>query len=378
MKKNKRNRQHKMNQHKKKVIIAGGGTGGHIFPAIAIANQLKKMVPDIDILFVGAKDRMEMEKVPQAGYKIEGLWISGLQRNLSIQNLMFPLKVMDSILKSYKIIKRFKPDVVVGVGGYSSGPVLYVAGSMGIPTVIQEQNSYAGITNKLLSKSVKKVCVAYDNMESYFPPEKIVLTGNPVRSDMLEIQSKRAEAQKFFNLDPSKKTILAVGGSLGARSINNSIYNGLDKIREAGIQLIWQTGKSATDAMKEKAKTYNSDGIYAFEFINKMDMAYAAADVVISRAGAIAISELCIAGKAVVLVPFPYAAEDHQTKNALALVQNNAAILVKDNEAKDQLVNTTLQLMQNEEQQQEMSENIKKMARPEAVLKIAEEVLKLM
>lgn len=365
-------------QHKPyRVIISGGGTGGHIYPAVAIANQLRAVNPEAEILFVGAQGRMEMTRVPEAGYKIVGLWISGLQRRLTLDNLSFPLKVWKSVRASHKIIKEFKPDAVVGVGGYASGPLLYAATSQGIPALIQEQNSYAGITNKLLAKRVQKVCVAYPKMEAFFPGDKIVLTGNPVRSDIMNLQGKREEALQHFNLSPQKKTILIIGGSLGARTINQSIAAGLQSIADAGCQLIWQTGKAFYPQAQELEAKYKPQGIHALDFIRRMDLAYAAADIVVSRAGALSISELCLAGKPAVLVPSPNVAEDHQTKNAMALVQQDAALLVRDAEAIEKLVPAALELLKNEKEQQRLHQNILKMARPNAAADIVEELVKL-
>ena len=365
-------------QHKPyRVIISGGGTGGHIYPAVAIANQLKAINPEAEILFVGAKGRMEMTKVPEAGYKIVGLWISGIQRRLTLDNLSFPLKVLSSVKASHKIIKEFKPDAVVGVGGYASGPLLYAATSRKIPALIQEQNSYAGITNKLLAKRVDKVCVAYPNMEAFFPADKLILTGNPVRSDILDSNSKREEALAHFGIEAGKKTILIIGGSLGARTINQSIAAGLEQIVQAGYQLIWQTGKAFYPQAQELEQKYSDKGIKSFDFIKRMDLAYAAADVVISRAGALSISELCLVGKPAVLVPSPNVAEDHQTKNAMALVQQHAAILVRDQEAGEKLVHTALQLAQDEQEQKRLSQNIVKMGKPNAAADIVNELIKL-
>ncbi|RDV15785.1 undecaprenyldiphospho-muramoylpentapeptide beta-N-acetylglucosaminyltransferase [Pontibacter diazotrophicus] len=360
-----------------RVIISGGGTGGHIYPAVAIANQLKEVNPEAEILFVGAKGRMEMTRVPEAGYKIVGLWISGLQRRLTLDNLSFPFKVFSSVRAAHKIIRDFKPDAVVGVGGYASGPLLYAATARRVPALIQEQNSYAGITNKLLAKRVDKVCVAYPNMQQFFPAEKLVLTGNPVRSDIMNSQSKRQEALQHFGLIGEKKTILVIGGSLGARTINHSIAAGLEKIIQAGYQLIWQTGRlyhPEAQALEEKHKAQD---VRAFDFIKRMDLAYAAADIVISRAGALSISELCLAGKPSVLVPSPNVAEDHQTKNAMALVQQNAAILVRDAEAAEKLVPAALQLAQDEQEQRRLRTNILKMARPNAAADIVNELIGL-
>lgn len=360
-----------------RVIISGGGTGGHIYPAVAIANQLKEVNPEAEILFVGAKGRMEMTRVPEAGYKIVGLWISGLQRRLTLDNLSFPFKVLSSVRASHKIIRDFKPDAVVGVGGYASGPLLYAATARKVPALIQEQNSYAGITNKLLAKRVDKVCVAYPNMEQFFPAEKLVLTGNPVRSDIMNSQKKRQEALQHFGLIGEKKTILVIGGSLGARTINHSIAAGLEQILQAGYQLIWQTGKAyyaEAQALEEKHKAQD---VRAFDFIKRMDLAYAAADIVISRAGALSISELCLAGKPAILVPSPNVAEDHQTKNAMALVQQNAAILVRDAEATEKLVPAALQLAKDEQEQKRLHVNILKMARPNAAADIVNELIGL-
>jgi len=353
-----------------RVIISGGGTGGHIFPAIAIANALKKMDERTEILFVGAKGRMEMEKVPAAGYKIEGLWISGLQRRLTVDNLSFPLKVISSIMRSRKIIRSFRPDAAVGTGGFASGPLLRAAVGMGIPALIQEQNSFPGITNKLLAKRVNKICVAYDEMENFFPQEKIIRTGNPVRQDILSLDGKREEAMKFFGLNSGKKTLLVIGGSLGARTINESMAGCVEMLLKKNIQVIWQTGKNYSYPEKR-------DGAWVGAFITKMDMAYSAAEVVVSRAGAISLSELAIVKKPCILVPSPNVAEDHQTKNAMALVKNNAAILVKDSEAKEKLGNEIISLMNDEPKKKTLSENISKLAFPNAAEVIANEVIKL-
>ena len=360
-----------------KIILSGGGTGGHIFPAVAIANQIKKQVPDADILFVGAQGRMEMEKVPAAGYKIIGLWISGLQRKLTLANLSFPFKVISSVLKARKILNDFKPHVVIGTGGYASGPMLRAASSKGIPTLIQEQNSYAGITNKILSKKVNKICVAYEGMEKFFPAEKIILTGNPVRQDIQNIEAKKEEALKFFNLYRAKKTILVIGGSLGARTINEAVGSNLKLLADNNIQLVWQTGKTYITTAKQQAADYAKNNIYAFDFITRMDLAYAVADVVISRAGASSVSELAIVNKPCILVPSPNVAEDHQTKNAMALVNKGAAVFVKDTEAKNKLVAETVDLMKNEARQNELKQNIAKLALPNAAEIITKEVLKL-
>ncbi len=357
-----------------KVIIAGGGTGGHIFPAIAIANQLKAINSGNEILFIGAQDRMEMEKVPAAGYKIIGLWISGLERKLSAKNLKFPLKVISSIRRCLKIMKDFKPDVVVGVGGYSSGPAVYAATLKGIPTLVQEQNSYAGITNKLLGKRVNKICVAYDKMDRFFPKDKIIYTGNPVRDIILQINKvDRTKAYTKFGLNPAKKTILAIGGSLGARTINQSIAQHIDLLDK--VQIIWQTGKNYYHQAQEALE--GKEHIKVFEFIADMDLAYAVADVIISRAGAISVSELSIVGKPVILVPSPNVAEDHQTKNAMSLVEKNAAVLVKDKDAFNNLIKEVLQLLKDDTKQKEFSENITQLAQPNATKNIVEQILSL-
>ncbi len=361
----------------KKVIISGGGTGGHIFPAVSIANALKRIDPAIDILFVGATGRMEMEKVPAAGYMIVGLDIQGFQRKQLWKNILLPVKIITSLWKARIIIKNFKPDVAVGVGGYASGPLLYASGLMGIPYLIQEQNSYAGITNKKLGKNARKVCVAFEGMEKFFPKERVLLTGNPIRRESVDIAGKREEALKFFGLSEGKKTILLTGGSLGAGTLNNSIFKGLEKLLKEDVQLIWQTGKHYYKSILQKTGKTLSPNICITEFLNRMDLAYAAADVIISRAGAGTIAELCVIEKPVILVPSPNVAEDHQTKNAAALVKNNAAVLVTDIEASEKLVDTALQLLQNEQQAKELGNNISKMALPNADDIIAKEVLKL-
>src|SRR5246127_1332766 len=373
----KQSRRKEANLPQLKVILSGGGTGGHIFPAVAIANQIKKQVPDADILFVGAEGRMEMEKVPAAGYKIIGLWISGLQRKLTLSNLSFPFKVISSVLKARKILNDFKPNVVIGTGGYASGPMLRAASSKGITTLIQEQNSYPGITNKILSKKVSKICVAYEGMDKFFPKEKIILTGNPVRQDLQQVADKREEGLKFFNLDGNKKTILVVGGSLGAKGINEAMGKGLQQLADNNIQLVWQTGKIYIDTAKQQTALFSDKNIKAVDFITRMDLAYAIADCVVSRAGAGAISELCIIQKPCILVPLPTAAEDHQTKNAMSLVNKNAAILVKDTEASSRLVNEAVKLVTDDARQQELKQNMAKMALPNAAEVITNEVLKL-
>jgi len=360
-----------------KIIISGGGTGGHIFPAIAIAEAIKRAEPEAEFLFVGAKGRMEMERVPRAGYDIKGLWISGIQRSLTLKNLSFPLKLISSLWNARKIVKSFKPDLAVGVGGYASGPLLRVATSMKIPSVIQEQNSYPGITNKLLAKSVNKICVAYEGMERWFPKEKIVLTGNPVREAVVDLEGKRRDAAEFFGLNPEVPTLVVVGGSLGARTINQSVQSGLSAIRENGYQLIWQTGKIFADQAKAAVEEMGTESLVTLPFIDRMDYAYAMADVLISRAGAMSVSEICLVAKPAILVPSPNVAEDHQTKNAKALADNNAAVLVKDSEAHDQLITEAISLLGAKERCVELSKNASKMAFSSASDEIAKEVLNL-
>lgn len=360
---------------KRKFIVSGGGTGGHIFPAVAIADALRKKQPDCDILFIGAKDRMEMEKVPKAGYPIEGLWISGIQRKLSVENLMFPIKLLSSLLKASKILNRFKPDAVIGVGGYASAAVLRVAVAKGIPSLIQEQNSFPGITNKWLAPKVNKICVAYAGMEKFFPKEKIIISGNPVREEMVEIEGKKDEALRFFKLKADKPVLLITGGSLGARSVNQNIAKGLPKLKEAGIQVLWQTGKPFYQEAISLAKTY--DNVFVHEFIYKMDFAYAVADIVVARAGAITVSELCLVKKPAILVPFPYASEDHQTKNAMALVDKNAAIHISDSEASETLVPCIVDLMADDQKRASLVENIAKLAMTNAADTIATEILNM-
>jgi UDP-N-acetylglucosamine--N-acetylmuramyl-(pentapeptide) pyrophosphoryl-undecaprenol N-acetylglucosamine transferase len=357
-----------------RVIISGGGTGGHIFPALAIANELKKRNPANEVLFVGAKGRMEMEKVPAAGYRIVGLDITGISRSLSLQNILLPFRIIKSVLKARSIIKEFKPNVAIGVGGYASGPLLFAATSLGIPSLIQEQNSFAGITNKLLAGRVRRICVAYEGMEKFFPSEKIMITGNPVRQDAVNISGKREEAMRFFGLDPGKSVVLVIGGSLGARTINESIESGLGEFRRSDIQLIWQTGRHFADKAKVATEAYAYSGIVTVDFINRMDLAYAAADVVVSRAGASSVSELAIVAKPAILVPSPNVAEDHQTKNALALVNRDAAMLVTDAEARANLVGKALGLVKDMERRRTLSENIAGLALKNAAEVIAGEV----
>jgi UDP-N-acetylglucosamine--N-acetylmuramyl-(pentapeptide) pyrophosphoryl-undecaprenol N-acetylglucosamine transferase len=355
------------------IILSGGGTGGHIYPAIAIANELKVKYPEANFLFVGAKDKMEMEKVPQVGYEIKGLWISGLQRKITTQNLSFPFKLFSSFLNAYKIIKKFKPTIVIGTGGFASGPTLFVASRLGIKTVIQEQNSYPGITNKLLGKRANNICVAYDGLERFFPSNKIVKTGNPVRQDLLDIETKQAESISFFKLNAAKKTLVVIGGSLGARAVNNLIEKHIHWLVENGVQVIWQTGK----LYYEEFKKYDTlEGVQTHAFLNRMDLTYAAADFLISRAGASSISELCIVGKPVIFIPSPNVAEDHQTKNALSVVEKDAALLLRESELEIfQLMFSGL--ISDEKLQQKLSENIKKLALPNATKDIVKVIEKL-
>ncbi len=353
-----------------KFIISGGGTGGHIYPAIAIANELKSRYPNAEFLFVGASDRMEMEKVPQAGYKIIGLWIAGLQRNLSLKNLLFPFKLISSLVKSWFIVGSFKPTAAIGTGGYASAPLLKMASMRKVPCLIQEQNSYAGITNKWLSGSVEKICTAYDGMGAFFPSEKIVLTGNPVRQDLLEIASKRAEAQEFFQLKPTAKTVLVLGGSLGARKINQLIDQTISFFNREGIQLIWQCGKMYEESYSSRHKGL----VQVHPFLNRMDFAYAAADVIISRSGALSVSELCLVGKPVIFIPSPNVSEDHQTKNAQSISEKNAAILLKETEADAQFESILSGLLRNEQLQSSLSEQIKKLAKPKAAIDIVNQI----
>jgi UDP-N-acetylglucosamine--N-acetylmuramyl-(pentapeptide) pyrophosphoryl-undecaprenol N-acetylglucosamine transferase len=358
-----------------RIIIAGGGTGGHIFPAIAIANAIKQLAPGTEILFIGAKGKMEMEKVPQAGYKIEGLDIAGFNRSSLIKNIGLPFKLIKSFFQVRKIIDEFKPDAVIGVGGYSSFPVLKQAQLKGIATFIHESNSFAGKTNIMLGKKATKVFVASDGMEQFFPASKILITGNPVRKSIAQSTVTRAQAFRFFNLDENKTTVLAVGGSLGARSINEALANKLDAFETHNLQLIWQTGKTTAAAYKNKAKSHLN--IWVDDFITQMEMAYAAADIVISRSGAMAVTELCVAKKPVIFVPFPYAAEDHQTVNAQTLVNKKAALMIKDSEANEKLIGITISLADNKDLQKELSENIAKLAITNADEVIAKEILGL-
>jgi UDP-N-acetylglucosamine--N-acetylmuramyl-(pentapeptide) pyrophosphoryl-undecaprenol N-acetylglucosamine transferase len=374
-----------------RIIISGGGTGGHIYPAIAIANALKSRAPGVDILFVGAEGRMEMEKVPAEGYAIVGLPVAGLQRKLTWKNLLLPYKLWKSVQKAAQIISHFKPDIVVGVGGYASAPVLWTAQRKNIPTVIQEQNSYAGITNKLLAKRASKICVAYDGMERFFPKEKIVLTGNPVRFTRHPPPPPEEEGAKRPSLEDQGGAVLVVGGSLGARTLNQAMIQALPDLRDCGVHFIWQTGKSYFEQAKNNLSSTPSQGgrvnfpplgggsgwgsLTVVDFISRMDAAFASADVVVSRAGAGTISELCVAAKACVLVPSPNVAEDHQTKNAQALVDKNAAIMVRDNEAKEKLIPTVLALLQDKARIRELERNIAALAKPNAANEIAEIII---
>lgn len=358
----------------KRIIIAGGGTGGHVFPAIAIAHALKKKDEAHEILFVGAKGKLEMEKVPESGYRIIGLDIAGFERSSLIKNIGLPFKVIKSLLTANRIIRDFKPDVVVGVGGYASFPMLFMAQRKKIPTVIQEQNSFAGKTNKLLGKKATAVCVAYDGMERFFSEKKIVITGNPVRSSLFEKRVERPEATAFFGLSENKKTVFVVGGSLGARSINEAIDKNLELLLDEGVQLIWQTGKH--DADRARTRTAGKNGTWTGDFITRMDYAYAAADVVISRAGAIAIAELSVMKKAVLFVPFPFAAEDHQTENAKNLVAKKAAMMIPDKEAAEKAIPMIIDLLRNPGLQNELEENIERLAIKNADERIADEIIK--
>jgi UDP-N-acetylglucosamine--N-acetylmuramyl-(pentapeptide) pyrophosphoryl-undecaprenol N-acetylglucosamine transferase len=367
-----------MNQQKhKRIIISGGGTGGHIFPAISIANALRKIDAETEILFVGAEGRMEMEKIPAAGYRIIGLPVAGLYRSLTFKNFSVLIKLLKSLRKAKKVIREFGPDVVVGVGGYASGPVLRQAGRMGIPTLIQEQNSYAGVTNKLLAKRASAICVAYAGMEQYFPSKKIIKTGNPVRQNFDNLKSLRDEALTYFNLKKEFPVILVLGGSLGAGSINNSLSENINILRDSDCQWLWQTGKYYFENVKALVSLSFSENISVHGFINRMDYAYAAADIIISRSGAGTISELCLVGKPVILIPSPNVAEDHQTRNAEALSTRNAALLIKDNMASETLVDEAIKLISDKSRRDMLSENILKMADRDADIRIAREILKL-
>jgi len=357
-----------------KFIISGGGTGGHIYPAIAIANEIKAQIPAAEILFVGAQDKMEMQKVPAAGYKIEGLWIAGIQRKITLQNALFPVKFLSSLIKSRKIIKQFKPDVVIGTGGFASGAVVKVAQQMNIPSVIQEQNSYPGITNKMLAPKADAICVAYDGLATYFKSNKLIKTGNPVRQDLLTIDSKRSEGQQFYGLNPNKKTVVILGGSLGARRINQLVEKELPFFKENDIQVIWQCGKFYIEEYK---KFQSNKEVQVFDFIERMDLLFAAADVIISRAGASSVSELTIVSKPVIFIPSPNVAEDHQTKNAKSITDKNAAVLLKESELNDKFQEQFKRLITNTEVANTLSQNIKKLALPNATKDIVNEIFKL-
>ena len=352
-----------------KVILSGGGTGGHIYPAIAIANELKLRYPEMECLFVGAHGKMEMTKVPEAGYEVVGLPIVGLQRKLTLKNLLFPFKVLGSYYKAKDIVKKFKPDIVIGTGGYASGPTLMAAASYRVPTIIQEQNSFPGITNKFLSKTALKICVAYDHLDVFFPKEKIVKTGNPVRQDLLNLGSKKEEAIQKYQLKSDQKTILVLGGSLGAQKINEMIFANLELFKELKINVLWQTGKLYYD----RYKSFDSENVKVLSYINSMDEVYAAADFIISRAGAGTISELCVVGKPVLLIPSPNVAEDHQTKNAMAIVEKGGALILKESET-DQFSEIVKNTLSNDEILEELSIQIQKLAQPDATKQIVNEI----
>lgn len=360
-----------------RVIISGGGTGGHVFPAIAIADALKEAAPETEILFVGANGKIEMEKVPKAGYKIEGLNVVGFQRRLTLKNLAFPFKLMGSMSKAASIVRKFKPDAAVGVGGYASGPVLKIAGMMGIPTVLQEQNSFAGVTNRMLASRASKICVAYDNMERFFPAEKIIFTGNPVRKGIQDNSISRSKALETLGLDQNKKTVLIFGGSLGARTINEAVLaNSGSLIENDDVNIIWQVGKLYYDDYKD-CDLSRSNNVKIMAFIEDMDVAYSVADIVICRAGALTISELAILGKAAILIPSPNVAEDHQTVNARSLVDKDAAVMISDADAKKEILKAMNELLNDEEKRNRLESNIGYFARPEAAKKIAAEILKV-
>lgn len=360
----------------KRFIISGGGTGGHIFPAVAIANEIKRREPDADILFVGALGKMEMEKVPAAGYRIVGLKIAGIRRSFSLSNLLVPFRLLGALLKAKNILKNHKPQVVIGVGGYASSAVLYAASQMGIPTLIQEQNSHAGITNKILGKRARKICVAYEGMEKHFPTERILLTGNPVRSEIVGSTDAKKSGLLTFGLKEERFTLLVVGGSLGARSINKAIGESLKQLVDGGMQILWQTGKGNADQARQLAGPFG-DSVKVYEFIQQMDQAYAVADLVVSRAGALAVSELCLVQKPAILVPFPFAAEDHQTSNARALSDKGAALLVPDSEASLKLAVAVLELRNDEPRRNSMSSAMASLAKPDATRHIVDEIFKL-
>lgn len=363
---------------KNRFIISGGGTGGHIFPALAIANRIKKEIPNAEILFIGADNKMEMKRVPEAGYPIEGLAIYGISRDFSIKGILRNLKLPFVLLKSYnkakRIIKKFAPDLVIGVGGFASGPALRAANALKIPTLIQEQNSYPGVTNKMLAKQVRKICVAYDGLEQYFPANKIVKTGNPVRDEIINIEKKNDEAYRFFGFSKEKKTILVVGGSLGCQTFNRCMAHHLEEIEQMGVQLLWQTGEKFYQTINPELLARQNCNIKIVPFIKNMNHAYSVADLIVSRAGALAISELTIVGSPTILVPFPYASEDHQTKNAYALSSRHAACLIPDGKAKDELMPMIKKLMADDEECRTLSANIKAMSQPDAIDAIMAEI----
>ena len=375
--KNRKKSRNNMPHPEPHIIISGGGTGGHIFPALAIARALQSKLPDAQILFIGAKGKMEMEKVPAAGFPIKGLWISGLRRELSPENLMFPLKVLHSLVHASYIIRRFKADVAVGVGGFASGPALRAAGMLGIPTLIQEQNSFPGITNKILGKKASRICVAYEGMEKYFPAKKIIITGNPVRKEIIETEGKKGDAAVFFGLKTSKKTVFIVGGSQGAYSINTCIEKMLPLLKENKVQLLWQTGRNFEPRAIEACKTAGYEDVKVAGFIQRMDLAYALADIVISRAGAIAIAELAAVRKPVIFIPLPTAAEDHQMKNARRLEEKEAAFVIKDQDAAEKMPSLLLSLLDDEAIRKKLEYNIGTFAIADADEKIADEIIAL-
>lgn len=360
-----------------RYIISGGGTGGHIFPAISIANALREIEPECGILFIGAEGRMEMERVPAAGYEIVGLKVEGFDRKRLLRNVRVLRELWQSIGKAKKIMREFKPDVVVGVGGYASGAALKAAAALGIPILLQEQNGFAGVTNKLMAKQAEKICVAYEGMDKFFPKEKMILTGNPVRQNLTEGAAHRAEAYELFGLREDRPVLLIIGGSLGARTINESVIEALPRLKESGVQVIWQTGRAYIEAARRSYEPYRCAEIVVTDFVSRMDLAYAIADLVISRAGASSISELCLLGKAAILVPSPNVAEDHQTHNALALSTRGAAILVKDAEARERLIDTALATIGDKEKTMELSRNALTLAQRDSARRIAEEVIKL-
>ena len=368
-----------MSQFEKiKIILSGGGTGGHVFPAIAIASEIKQLYPKSEILFVGAKGKMEMEKVPSAGFEIKCLWISGFQRRLTWSNLLFPFKLVSSLLSAYLILRKFKPNLVVGTGGYASGPLLEIAVRMKIPIVIQEQNSFPGITNRILAPKASLICVAFPGLEKYFPASKVRVTGNPVRKDLLNVKAIRQQAFDYFNLDWQKPVLLVIGGSLGARTINEAICENLGFILSNGYQIIWQTGKAYYETVEYSVKEWAERGVVVVPFIARMDYAYSAADLVISRAGAISLSELAVLEKPSVLIPSPNVTDDHQTKNALAFQEIKGAVLLKDQDTKADFQSTLLPLLKSKELRDEMTQNLSKIAKPNAAQDIVKEILKLL